>query len=133
MVFGLTSDVELYLIGCLCSRSSLTYFLGRLGTAGGARPVDTPGLEGTERKACLVRVKLTLKSANLMAAVAAHPNATWVDWAPWAGGFERGTIVRLKNESHRMDQNHRTVSRFLTSLSLTFFSQPFTPHLNIYN
>jgi len=30
------------------SRSPLAYFFGRLGTTGGARPVDTPGLEGID-------------------------------------------------------------------------------------
>lgn len=60
-----------------------------------------------------------------MAAVAAHPSATWVDWAPWADGFGLVTSVSLKNESHQMDQNHRTVSRFL--INLTFYKSPFQP------
>jgi len=34
--------------GVLCLSDGSFYFFGRLGTAGGARPVDTPGREGID-------------------------------------------------------------------------------------
>ena len=91
------------------------YFFGRLGTAGGARPVETPGREGTEIEAFLKTIVSEICKkydfAYLRVAVWAHHFLTLAYWAPLAVGLDwRGLrIANLKNGSHQRDRNHRTV------------------------